>query len=91
MKTLLVSLLMIVGFGITARAAENPMPLFPTQVQTESNMSLEDQDANIESMSRYCCVPRGGTYCDMGHYEQFGAPCSCSVGNNDYAGHVCRD
>ncbi|KYG62541.1 hypothetical protein AZI87_14650 [Bdellovibrio bacteriovorus] len=89
MKMLLISSLLFVS----AIASAQERSLFSLPVTTQPVvMSSEgsNTEADIQSTSRYCCIRRGGTYCDMGYYDRFGQPCSCFLGNNEYEGHVCR-
>ena len=91
MKMFLVSVLCLLGMNV-AHANDYEMPTLPVQLEQQVNASIpaDANDANIMSRSRYCCIREGGTYCDMGYYDDFGQPCKCSTGNQIWHGHVCR-
>ncbi|WII71365.1 hypothetical protein QJS83_12920 [Bdellovibrio sp. 22V] len=93
----LFALVLFFTFGVTLAAHasidfDNESSFFPVQIETSVPMTSETRDSEFatESTSRYCCIRRGGTYCDMGYYDRFGQPCKCTLGNNVYPGHVCR-
>ncbi|WP_413288826.1 hypothetical protein [Bdellovibrio sp. HCB337] len=82
MKKLFAMTLIALSFTTSAFAEETPVSEFLLNLQ---------QTAAATSTSNYCCLHKnGGTYCDMGYEDKFGAPCKCYIGNKGYPGHVCR-
>ncbi|KYG64397.1 hypothetical protein AZI85_02955 [Bdellovibrio bacteriovorus] len=89
MKMLFASSLLFVSMIASAEERYDvnlPIVVQPSAVSSQATTPETD----VQSTSRYCCIRRGGTYCDMGYYDRFGQPCSCFLGNNEYEGHVCR-